>query len=396
MDPKDSAAHSYIVTVSYDTVYRAFLFLTLHDDIELVDTITVPGFVEKELFIESVRSKWYKKGTTELAVTNRKLFNLECIKDLFLGHKALVVDVGTQNSSVVSYKEGLFTLKEESFGTANGLLTTLASPSVRHTFTELVPFEYDKSAILDFLAEKELYPARYPSSMHERVLELLAARTIMGELALKHPRLFSLSSGSLTAKVSKKEQQTPTIGMAVLTGEAYIDHFSQEIPSISSGLSVFSFIDGTSVRGVWHLYQDGQGIIAALGRLRKEGVMINLLDKFIQQLGTVIVLDHAIPEGTELGVLRFDLGYQSLQEVHIKAGDIVRLPFDEGNIGSVTMELDPRVSIFGVTSDTERGLEVVGGTAGVIIDARRRTDSLSVATKVQVKHWIQELGVRNM
>lgn len=396
METNTAAAQSYIVTVFADTVYRAFLFITLHDSLELVDVMTAPGFIERELFTESVRTRWYKPGAKELTVTNRKIFNLESIKDVFPDQKAVVVDIGTKSSSIVSYKDGLFSIKEEDAGTAKGLLSALDTPIIRHTFGDILPFDDDKAAVLDYLAEKELYPERYPSSMRERVIDIFAARTLIHMFAQKNPRLFSVVR-SLDDVLTKYEATTGSTGIAILTGEAYLDHFSHPLKTATAGLAVFSFFDGASIRGIWNLYQDGQGVLSSLGRLKKEKVVIDSLNRFITQLGTVISLDHSIDDGKELGMLRFDLGYQLPQEVHIKAGDIVRLPFASDHVGTVTMELQRDVSIFGVTdSKTAGNVEVLGGAAGIIIDARKRTESMSIATQPQMKHWLQDIGLSDI
>jgi len=307
METQTAAAQTYIVTVFADTVYRAFLFITLHDNLELVDAMTAPGFIEQELFTESVRTRWYKPGAKELTVTNRKIFNLESIKDVFPEQKAIVVDIGTKSSSIVSYKEGLFSIKEEDAGIAKGLLSVLDVPIIRHTFGDILPFDDDKAAVLDYLAEKELYPERYPSTMRERVIDIFAARTLIHLFAQKNPRLFSITR-SLDKKLAKHEMGTSSTGIAILTGEAYLDHFSHPLKNATAALTAFSFLDGASLRGVWHVYQDGEGILSTLGRLRKEKVVIDSLTRFITQLGTVINLDHSVEDGKELGVLRFDLG----------------------------------------------------------------------------------------
>lgn len=393
METQTAAAQTYIVTVFADTVYRAFLFITLHDNLELVDAMTAPGFIEQELFTESVRTRWYKPGAKELTVTNRKIFNLESIKDVFPEQKAIVVDIGTKSSSIVSYKEGLFSIKEEDAGIAKGLLSVLDVPIIRHTFGDILPFDDDKAAVLDYLAEKELYPERYPSTMRERVIDIFAARTLIHLFAQKNPRLFSITR-SLDKKLAKHEMGTSSTGIAILTGEAYLDHFSHPLKNATAALTAFSFLDGASLRGVWHVYQDGEGILSTLGRLRKEKVVIDSLTRFITQLGTVINLDHSVEDGKELGVLRFDLGYQLPQEVHIRAGDIVRLPFNSEHTGTVTMELLKDVSIFGVTdSHMAENVEVLGGAAGIIVDARKRTESMSIATQPQLKHWLQDIGL---
>jgi len=396
METQTAAAQTYIVTVFADTVYRAFLFITLRDNLELVDVMDAPGFIEQELFTESVRARWYKPGAKELTVTNRKIFNLESIKDVFPEQKAVVVDIGTKSSSVVSYKGGLFSIKEEEAGVAKGLLSVLDVPIIRHTFADILPFDDDKAAVLDYLAEKELYPERYPSTMRERVIDLFAARTLIHLFTQRHPRLFSVVR-SLDKKLAKPDDQSTSTGVAVLTGEAYLDHFSHPLKNATASLAAFSFLDGAALRGIWNIYQDGQGILSTLGRLKKEKVVVDSLSRFITQVGTVISLEHSIDDGKELGILRFDLGYQLPQEVHIQAGDIVRLPFDGEQTGTVSMELERDVSIAGVTDRKDAGaIEVLGGAAGIIIDARKRTESMSIATRAQLKHWLQDIGLGDM
>ena len=385
-------AQSYIVFLNGEATLRAFLFLKIHNDLELVDNLSAPAFVGTELFEETIKDKWAKQGTSELSVTNRKVFNLEFIKDSFMKHKALVLDVGHTASSIVTYHDGLFTIKEEEIGLSSGLLSLLDAPEKRKAFVHSLPDVSDEDMVLDYLAERELFPSRIPGTFREQLVDVMAGREIIHELYKKYPRQFSVTKG-LKKKVLGRESDASMTGVAFLTGEVFLNHFEQPVGPAASGLAMFAFMDGADIKGIWHVYQDGQEMLSVLGRLRKEGILKAPVNQYVQQLGTIIALDHMIPHGKDLGILRFDLGYQSPQEVHVKSGDVIRLPFESGVAGKLDMVLESSVEIQGLNAEAAGDLEIIGGTVGIIIDARSQSDIIQRLSQDQLRHLLQQLGI---
>lgn len=388
-------AQTYIVSQFSEAFHTSHLFVRLHDELELVDSITVPAFVDRDVFLESIRKKWYKSGNVELTITNRKIFNLEFIRDAFSHHKTLMIDIGTDVSSLVYYRDGSFAIKEEKLGLAEGLAPLLHSASERERMYSYVHLDLDRRDVFDFLADRQLYPARVAGSLNERFVEFAATTAILTRLAQEHERYFTVTSHE-EKKGSRMAQSSP-VGIAVLGGEAFWFQTKEINVSHLEGLALLSFLDGANIEGIWRIYLDGNSLTPALGRLKKEGVVSAAVSRYIQQLGTAIVLSHAQAEGTQLGTLRFDLGFHSPQELHVVAGQLIRLPFERGQTGKVEMQLHEGVRIAGLDGSLATpNIEIEGGSLGIVIDARGRPLHSRVPNKETRKRWLEGVGIKQV
>jgi hypothetical protein len=389
-------AQTYIVSEFSDAFHISHLFVRLHDELERVDSIFAPAFVERDIFLESVRKKWYKPGNIELTISNRKIFNLEFIRETFSRHKTLVLDIGTDISSLVYYRDGSFALKEEKVGLANGLTPLLHSPAERERLYSFLHLELDRREVFDFLADRQLYPSRLASSLNERLIELAATTSIIQRLRAEHSRYFMVTPPHDERRPSKSASIGSHMGVAILTGEGFwFDIPETESLSHLEGLALLAFLDGADIEGIWRVYLDGKNLTAPLGRLKKEGVVSVPVTHYINQLGTVIVLSHNLADGTPLGTLKFDLGFHSPQELHVVSGQILRLPFERGQTGKLEMALQDGVHISGLEeSHIPPHLEIEGGSLGIIIDARGRPLQSRLTNKGIRQRWLEGIGLQ--
>lgn len=387
-------AQTYIVSQFSEAFYTSHLFVRLHEELEVVDSITVPAFVDREVFLESIRKKWYKAGNVELTISNRKIFNLEFVRDAFTHQKTLMIDIGMDVSSLTYYRDGSFAIKEEKLGLAEGLAPLLHSPSERERIYSYVHLDLDRRDVFNFLADRQLYPARIAGSLNERFVEFAATTAILNRLAQEHERYFTVAP--YEPKKGSRATHDP-VGIAVLGGEAFWFQTKDINLSHLEGLALLSFLDGTNIEGIWRIYVDGNSLTPALGRLKKEGVISVPAARYIQQLGTVIVLSHSQTEGTKLGTLRFDLGFHSPQELHVVAGQLIRLPFDRGQAGKVDMRLHEGVRIAGLDGSLATpNIEIEGGSLGIVIDARGRPLHSRSTTKEVRKRWLEGVGIQQV
>ena len=185
-------AQTYLISQIADSFYRSHLFVYVHDSIELINTHYIPAFVDKELYMRSVRKKWYKPGTTELTISNRKVFNLEFVKETFGHHKTLVIDIGANKSSLVTHQDGIFSIKEEDFGLGEGLFNILTDSAMLDAIYQRLPVKIERRMVYDYLAEKQEHPARLPSTPVERVIELVSAGVIINHFSRQYKRQFSV------------------------------------------------------------------------------------------------------------------------------------------------------------------------------------------------------------
>ena len=385
-------AQTYLITQIAEAFYRSHLFVKVHDDLELIETQYLPAFVDKDLYLSSVRKKWFKPGTTELTVSNRKVFNLEFVKDVFGHHKVLVLDIGANKSSLVTYQDGVFSIKEEDMGLGEGLFKILTDSSMMDAIYHRLPIKLERRLVYDYLAEKQEHPARLPSTPDERIIELSAAGVIMSHFAKEYSRQFSTDSmAKLKGKSSPLLKSSP-VNVAILTGEVFWGADEHKKGFNANGMSLLSLIDGAGLEGIWRIYIDTQGNVPSLGRLKKEGVVGLATDRFLRQLGTVIVLSHQENDGKSLGRLTFDLGYNYPQELHVEAGQIFRLPFEKGAVGGVELALHQSVSITGLDEGSSQP-EIVGGDLGIVIDARGRPLKLRGVREEILSNWLEGVGV---
>ncbi|MCA9390586.1 hypothetical protein KC571_04230, partial [candidate division WWE3 bacterium] len=183
-------AQTYLISQTSDAFYRSHLFVKLHDELEVIDTQFVPTFVEKDLYFDSLRKKWFRKGTAELTITNRKIFNLEFAKEAFPRHKVLVLDIGMTKSSLVVFQDGVFKVKEEELGMGQGLFNLLTPTKNRDEIFDFIPSDIDRQQVFDYLAEKTQYPARLPATGRERLIEFAAVKQIIKQFSENNQQSF--------------------------------------------------------------------------------------------------------------------------------------------------------------------------------------------------------------
>lgn len=370
----DFTAQTYLVLQHSPIFHQAHLFIVINEGLELVDSLRVPGFVDEAIFLESVRKRWTKAHLSELVISNRKVFNLEAIRDMFPQNKVLAIDVGIEETAVVLFDEGMFKIKEERLPLVHAFYD---NTSVKEFF------EQETTRVFDYYAEKLMYPARMPATLSERFIEQLAVQQVLKDFVTLHAGLF-------TPKKDYSAGKSSAVNIAVLTGEVFTAHVDEYKlhPAIADML--FTFLNSTATEGVWRVYLDTNQILSSLGRLKKASVRARYdLKSFTSLLGTVIILNHNEKDGAELGSLHFDLGYSEPQEVSVVAGEIVRLPFNGKVQGNLSLSLHNGVTIIGA-EDVRHGLEIIGGRVGIVIDARQRP---IVNSKSHVANWYENFGL---
>lgn len=174
------------------------------------------------------------------------------------------------------------------------------------------------------------------------------------ELVLAREALKLLGVGAASSvQVSARQRFTPQI---ILSGAVFL---------ADAGASLHALLDGLNLNGVWNVWLDKRSVLHALGATEK-----GLLPKEelgLENLGTVMVLEHQQERGVNLGWVRLDLGLDTPQEIELVSGEIMRVPFSAETSGNMELELAPSAKISG-----DPQTKLVGGKLGVVIDARKR------------------------
>lgn len=132
-------------------------------------------------------------------------------------------------------------------------------------------------------------------------------------------------------------------------------------------------LDGIRPAGITQLAVDTAGILGPLGSLAddelREGVGM-LRDDLLTPLGTSVVL-HGGRAGQPAMIARLHrTGWPDPEPTVVRSGHVVLLPLPRGERAELELELSAGVSLPGARRAHRVRAEVVGGTVGLVLDAR--------------------------
>ncbi len=355
-------AELVIVPGSVNT--RAFLFSNDSDNIGLIESYQLVTSLEGELMVSVIKQRYSHRYRNIQIVQDHREFISRAVVNLSSSHPVVMISVGAAKTWVAIASFGqVIKVEEVPLGLGTGL-SELFNRVTLSDWGRWFPFnEMDYTEASNYLGMKSLYPAIVPPSEKQRQIELITAREILYQIRYL--------VGSYIDKLQSRmlEMVLPRV---VLCGAVFTDQ-----PNF--GQSLLAALDGLGPRGVWQVWVDSQNILPALGAFPGQSTKIVMSRLGFINLGSVIILEHEYQKAKTLGRLSFDLGLDSKQEVEIKAGDMVRVPYDAQSVGKVLFDVDADVRI---SSQDESKL--TGGELGIIIDARRRP-----LERAYSKHWVE-------
>lgn len=297
----------------------------------------------------------------------------------------LGVDVGAGSTTIAAaFADRLALNVFPQFGLASGLdggMEYVSSSDVVRWLAMDVPENY----VQDYIANKSLNPASLPVTQDELAIEQALARVLMNNAIQAAMKNFPVEA------VSPHPGLLPFVEPIIATGSVLTQ---------AAGLahSAMMILDGLQPTGVTTLVLDQNQIISALGAAAAVNpiLAVQVLDSnSLLHLGTVISPVCNVRAGTP--VLRLKMTYESGHDavVEVKQGVIEVLPLPYGQTARLQLQPLHRSDVGMGAPGRGGGLRVMGGSFGVIIDARGRPITLSNDRSRRLdlhKKWLWTLG----
>jgi hypothetical protein len=298
----------------------------------------------------------------------------------------LGVDVGGASTTIAVARAGQVHLHVRSdLGTALSVRNVLEARGV-DAIMRWLPFEASPGEIEAVVAEKELHPASVPQESRELMIEQAFAREAL-RAALASART-GWSADLSSPYPSLMPYLEPIIGSGSILGRAP-----------RSGQAALMLLDALEPIGVTTLVLDAVGLMPALGAcaLAQPLATVQALSAGgLVTLGTVVTpVGRARMGETVLG-LRIKYQNGGDLEVEVTAGSLEVLPLPPGQ--KAKLELRPRRNIDVGRGGPGRGgksIEVLGGSVGLVIDARGRPlvlPSDDSKRRERVQQWLWDMG----
>jgi hypothetical protein len=296
----------------------------------------------------------------------------------------LGIDIGAASTTVATAFNG-----QPSLGVYSQLGLGASLPNLLR-FTKLedihrwLPDDIPLETLRDYIYNKAASPRSLPATSEELAIEQAIARQILRSAIKKTSRSFK-NFGSQNGSVV-----LPWLEPIMATGSVLT-----QAPTV--GQSMLMLLDGLQPSGVTTILLDKNNLVSVLGAAAEVNPLLA-----VQVLGsnTMINLGAVIaPVGTaRIGttILRMHISYDEDREsnLEVKFGTIETLSLPMG--ASATIRLQP-LHRFDIGMGPGRGgrLQVVGGSLGVVIDARGRPLILNpdpIRRRENIKKWLWTLG----
>ena len=240
----------------------------------------------------------------------------------------------------------------------NDLLNYVRLPEITRWLTQSVPESY----ILEYIANKSIYPASIPATLEDLAVEQALTRQLLNS-AVKQtfqgtPHRIDASGPGLL----------PWLEPIVATGSV-LSH----APSLAQ--SMLMLLDGLQPTGVTTIVLDQNHLASALGAAAAANpiLAVQVLDSnTFLYLGTVISPVGSARRGTPILTVKmtYDNGHET--RVDVKQGSLEVLPLPIGQTARVHLQPLHRFDV-GMGAPGRSGkLNVHGGALGLVIDARGR------------------------
>ncbi|MDH5507283.1 MAG: glutamate mutase L [Anaerolineae bacterium] len=272
----------------------------------------------------------------------------------------LGLDVGASATTVATAHAGQLRVNVvPQLGMGVGLPSLLDHHKLEE-ITRWLPLEVPDEQVVNYLHNKPLYPASLPATQEDLAIEQAVARTIMRTAFAESQPGFP--------------QDMPLVGSHYLLDPILISgSVIAQAPSLAQ--SLLMILDGIEPVGISRIILDKNNITPALGAAASLNsvLAVQVLDSnSYVNMGTVVAPIGKARHGSS--VIRVKVQYDTGQEnaVDVKFGTIKLIPLPPGRIAQLHLQPLQRFDI-GMGGRGKSGrLRVVGGTFGVIIDARGR------------------------
>ena len=289
------------------------------------------------------------------------------LKNLSASGEVLLLSIGAKKSLLGIGSFGRVELRSEVLGLGQGITKLLAA---RESLF-IGRWMKESARFLDtenYLANKSIYPGVLPVDPLSLEMEQGAATEIVRFLKER----FWPVSRSIPKRI-------------ILSGAVFA-----KSPKVYQSLMIF--LNGFEPLGFCHIFLDQKNALPAFGELLLSFDKRNFqIEDNLASLGDLISLTHRKKISEELGELTLDLGLAQKQKIILKSRDLINIPFDNEQSGSLGMTLKKGVSFDGPISE----INLYGGLLGLVVDARGRPlpcPQMDSESRVMVKKWHQDLG----
>jgi hypothetical protein len=296
----------------------------------------------------------------------------------------LGIDIGASSTTITTAftgKSSLGVYPQFGLGTNLPMLLRLSKiEDITRWLSEDIPTD----SLLDYIYNKAAFPASLPVTVEDLSIEQALARQVMQLSIKKISRTFPRKITPYGTEV------LPWFEPIMVTGSVLTQ-------ASTPGQTLLMVLDGIQPCGVTTILLDQNNLVSALGAAADSNPVLAvqvLGSNTILNLGAVIAPIGNAKVGTS--ILRIRITYSDGREANkeIKYGslEIIPLPLRE----AATLRLQP-LHRFDVGMGPGRGgrLQVVGGSLGIVIDARGRPLPLytdPVRRREKMKKWLGSLS----
>ncbi len=279
----------------------------------------------------------------------------------------LGVDVGSQSTTVAAAFDGKETLRVYPYlGVGTGSVRVLQKGKLEG-ITRWLPFDISKDAVQDYIYNKEIHPNSLPITKKDLAIEQALARQAILIAVRRSLPDFPLDISRLSPNL------LPWVEPIIASGSVI-----SKAPKPVQALSML--LDGIQPIGVTTIVVDQNNLSSALGAAARINPLLTVQvieSSTFLNLGTVIAPVGHARFGTPILRVRMTTKSGSETTRKIRYGMIEVLPVKMGE--SVKLHLRPLHQFdVGMGGPGKAGeVQVVGGVAGIVIDARGRPLFLS-------------------
>lgn len=258
----------------------------------------------------------------------------------------------------------------------SGFITGLSAREVSEAAVWL-PFESNEDELITWVLNRSIRPWTVPESARDKAIEQALARQVvrrgLAEIARSQPMALN--------------------GVDLVIGGPLFARWDQ--PG-AAALALLDSVDVVPNDGVIDLAIDQDGLMAVAGTIGTiEPTLASNVFEFdtLIHLGSAVIIGGATSDGDLAcrGEIHYDSG--QMVQFSILAGNLHVLPLRAGETATLVLRPERKYSVGGhptgktVTLAEER--KIIGGSVGVIIDARGRSLSTPAPGRhIKVKQWL--------
>jgi hypothetical protein len=297
----------------------------------------------------------------------------------------LGVDIGASAATLAAAYAGQLSLGTyRQLGLCQGFAGLLDEIPIRE-LSQWVSAPLPESLIREYILHKAVFPASLPFTSEELAIEHALVKLIL-RLMVKRQKP-SFPSGL----VLPDQELLPWFEPIIATGSVLAC-----APNL--GQTMLMLLDGLQPSGVTTMILDQHQVLPALGAIARQApaVTVQVLESTaFQHLGTVVSPVGKARPGSP--ILRLKMKNENGQEngMDILQGTLVAIPLPVGKSASLHLQPLQRFDVGMGGPGMSGTLRVVGGSLGIIIDARGRPLDLPsdpYRRYEQVHSWIQAMG----